>query len=99
VITVAPNLTAAAQPKEPATLYVLDAFDRVRLDFDGKSIECSTKTAIFELLRTGRTLADLLVVDLENRTHPARSRQYVAVVDALFASPLPDPILNAAKGR
>lgn len=87
--TLSPTSSA---PKAPATLLVRQKFDRVLFDCDGKQLECSVKTAIFELKRSGRTLADVLLIDLE--PHPPegpRSRQCEAVRDALLSSGLPDP--------
>lgn len=88
--------TTPSAPKAPATLHVCPKFDRVLFDCNGKQLECSVKTAIFELKRSGRTLADVLLVDLESHLPEGpHSRQCEAVRDALLASGLPDPAFTA----
>lgn len=93
--------TLAVSAKSPATLHVLEKFDRVLLDCDGRQVECSTRAAIAELRRTERTLADILLVDFDQvrRANNPPSRQCEQVRDVLLSSGLPDPILAAAKGR
>jgi hypothetical protein len=93
--------TVAVSAKTPATIQTLEAFGRVRFQCDGNQGECSTETAISELKRTGRTLADVRLVDFDQvyRADHPRSRQCQAVVDALLAAALPDPIMSAAAAR
>jgi hypothetical protein len=89
--------TKAAQGKTKATIRTLEKFERVVLECDGKQSECSIQTAISELKHTQRTLADILLVDFDQayRADHPRSRQCQAVVDALLASGLPDPVMAA----
>jgi hypothetical protein len=78
---------------------VLPVFNRVALKMDGQRQACSLKTAIFELKRCNKTLADITLVDIHARLNGSRSRQVVAIQAALLASGLPDPVFDAAKGR
>lgn len=92
---------ANVQVKTKATIRTLEKFERVVLECDGKQAECSIQTAIHELKRTDRTLADILLVDFDQvyrADHPC-SRQCQAVVDALLSAGLPDPAMAAAAAR
>jgi len=95
------NSTASAQVNRPATLRALQSFGRIMFECDGKQAECTIDTAIHELRKTGRTLADVQLVDFDQayRAEHPRSRQCQQVVDALLAAGLTDPALDAAKGR
>jgi len=95
-----PSLTnpALAPTYLPVVLRAMPKFEQVVLDKEGTQVRCSTKAAIHELKRAGVALTHVQVVDF---TAPgnARSRQYQAIVDALFSARLPDPIMAAVKAR
>jgi len=89
------NSAATGQVKDKVTIRTLEKFERVMFDCDGKQAECSVQTAIAELKRTKRTLADILLVDFDQvyRADHPRSRQCQVVVDALLSAGLPDPVM------
>lgn len=78
-------------------LRALPAFQRVWLDSNGVQQTCSLKTAVFELKRQHKTLADITLVDLDGHSAEQRSRQCQIIFDALLESGLPDPTFTASK--
>lgn len=64
-----------------------------------EDLECSLKTAMFELKRRKMTLLDVQIVDFDQSLPGDARRQFPPVHDAVFAAGLPDAILDAAKAR
>lgn len=89
------NSNIAVNAKSTAVIQTLPSFNQVVFDCDGKQIECSINTALAELKRTNRTLAEVALMDFDQayRSDHPRSRQCQQILDALLSAGLPDPVM------
>lgn len=78
------------------TIYVTSKFDKVRMKIaDEKAVECSLKTALFEIRRRHHHLGNIAIIDQDGQPYMQgkMTPQAEHVADTLITS-VPDPLMR-----